>query len=209
MQNAPQELFFLISPNLLTAESPEDITWELAPQGDHGILPPGGNPNVFEEAHVLPLKSGGFWVCGRTSQVHILPKSRYPACTHSHSLIVYRMFAHIWVCGRTSQGFLGASSTRDPTARSGWTTTGVATYWDNRLAPQELRPLPGRKLPGCAPGSCMATGLKSPRGPLTPKRMANGITRARTRTRTRTRTHTHTRTRTHTHTHTHFCSGLS
>lgn len=139
MQNAPQELFFLVSPNLLTAASPEDITWELAPDGDHGILPPGGNPAVFEEAHVLPLKSGGFWVCGRTSQ-----------------------------------GYLGASSTRDPTARGGWTNTGVATYWDNRQAPQAIVPLPGRKLPGCATGTCMATGLKSPRGPLTPKRMANG-----------------------------------
>lgn len=40
VQNAPQELFFLVSPNLLTAENPEDIKWELAPDGDHGILPP-------------------------------------------------------------------------------------------------------------------------------------------------------------------------
>ena len=96
---------------------------------------------MFEEAHVLPLKSGGFWVCGRTSQ-----------------------------------GYVGASSTRDPTAHGGWTTTGVATYWDNRLAPQKILPLPGRKLPGCATGTCMATGLKHPRGPLTPKRMANGDT---------------------------------
>ena len=102
MQNAPQELFFLVSPNLLTARSPEEITWELAPEGDHGILPPGGNspPKVFEEAHILPLKSGGFWVVGRTSQ-----------------------------------GYLGAASTRDPTARRGWSRTGYATYWDNR-APQ-------------------------------------------------------------------------
>ena len=49
---------------------------------------------MFEEAHILPLQSGGFWVVGRTSQ-----------------------------------GYLGASSTRDPTARAGWTKTGVATYW--------------------------------------------------------------------------------
>ena len=26
------------------------------------------------------------------AEVHILPNSRYPARTHSHSLIVYRMF---------------------------------------------------------------------------------------------------------------------
>ena len=117
-------------------ETAEKVKWSLAPAGDHGILPPGGNvphPQVFEEAHILPLKaSGGYWVTGRTSQ-----------------------------------GYMGAASTRDGTAQSGWTKTGYATYYDNRHAPAEIRPLTGRMMPGVVGG---ATGLKHPRGPLTPKR---------------------------------------
>ena len=41
-----------------------------------------------------------------------------------------------------------------------------------RYAPAEIRPLAGRMMPGVV-GE--ATGLKHPRGPLTPKRMANGM----------------------------------
>ena len=39
-----------------------------------------------------PGRKGIVGMCGR-EQVHILPNSRYPARTHSHSLIVYRMYA--------------------------------------------------------------------------------------------------------------------
>ena len=41
VQNAPQELFFLASDNLLSdpADAAE-IKWRLLPDGDHGLLPP-------------------------------------------------------------------------------------------------------------------------------------------------------------------------
>jgi hypothetical protein len=147
VQNAPEELWFLASDNLLADPAdPADIKWRLLPDGDHGLLPPGGNPQVFEEAHILPLAGGGFWAVGRTSL-----------------------------------GFLGAAQTRDPTARGKWTRTGFTTYWDPAAAPRALRPLPARAQPRGVtkghPGPITGTGLKHPRGPLTPKRMGNGQVR--------------------------------
>ena len=41
VQNAPQELWFLRSDNLLTEKNASKVTWKLLPEGDHGILPPG------------------------------------------------------------------------------------------------------------------------------------------------------------------------
>ena len=76
VQNAPQELWFLRSDNLLTEKNASKVTWKLLPEGDHGILPPGvksGPPidmvgDVFEEAHIVPLAMGGFYAVGRTTQ---------------------------------------------------------------------------------------------------------------------------------------------
>lgn len=57
------------------------MRWELLPKGDHGILPPGvteGPPadptgDVLEEAHIVPLAYGGYYVMGRTTQVRKTP----------------------------------------------------------------------------------------------------------------------------------------
>lgn len=46
VQNAPQELFFLTSPNLFSEPNASKISWGLVPKGEHGVLPPGGNPQV-------------------------------------------------------------------------------------------------------------------------------------------------------------------
>eukprot|EP00040_Diaphanoeca_grandis_P019268 m.101663 g.101663 ORF g.101663 m.101663 type:complete len:791 (+) comp27342_c0_seq1:36-2408(+) len=67
----PEELFVMSSSNLLTARDPDEITWELLPEGDHGIKPVGGvEDSNIEEAHVLPLTTTGYpglYVCGRTT----------------------------------------------------------------------------------------------------------------------------------------------
>ena len=77
VQNAPQELWFLASDNMLSdSDNASNVRWTLLPNGDHGILPPGvseGPPadptgDVFEEAHILPLAVGGYYVVGRTTQ---------------------------------------------------------------------------------------------------------------------------------------------
>ena len=41
IQNAPEEIWFLSSKNLLSEKDPAKIQWQLLPEGDHGILPPG------------------------------------------------------------------------------------------------------------------------------------------------------------------------
>ena len=59
----------LSSPNLLQDPPIAAITWDLLPNGDHGILPPGGNPDIMEEGHIVPLlQSDGFYMVGRTAQ---------------------------------------------------------------------------------------------------------------------------------------------
>ena len=141
VQNAPQELFYLTSPNLFSEPNASKISWGLVPNGEHGVLPPGGNPTVFEEAHILPLAAGGYWTVGRTSQ-----------------------------------GYLGAAQTADPTAGAGWSATGFATYYDPLRAPSVIVPMGGRAMPATTSAAAKhGTGLKSPRGPLQPKRFTNGM----------------------------------
>ncbi|XP_062503358.1 uncharacterized protein LOC134180262 isoform X2 [Corticium candelabrum] len=67
-QDAPEEVWFLSSANIMTEQDPSKIEWTLLPNGDHGIPPPGGNPNIAEEGHVMPLPSGGFYAVFRTTQ---------------------------------------------------------------------------------------------------------------------------------------------
>ena len=52
---APEEIFVLQSPNLLSERDPNKVTWSVWPSGDHGVAPPGGNPSIGEEPHVMPL----------------------------------------------------------------------------------------------------------------------------------------------------------
>jgi hypothetical protein len=134
-QAPPQELFFLSSKNLLSESDPAKIKWQLAPDADHGLLPPfcpalrtDSHCGFFEEAHILPLRLGHY------------------------------------AAGRSAQGFLGVSSTADPTARSGWAPTTYARYWDPLRAPMQLVPL----------GTARANGLKHPRGPLLIKEVLPG-----------------------------------
>ena len=70
-QNAPQELWFLSSSNALTEPNASAVSWRLLPDGDRGIAPPGGNPNILEEGHIMPLAdegNTGFYALGRTTQ---------------------------------------------------------------------------------------------------------------------------------------------
>jgi hypothetical protein len=45
---APEEVFFLSSPNLLTETNASAVTWDTMPEGPRGLAPPGGNPGISE-----------------------------------------------------------------------------------------------------------------------------------------------------------------
>eukprot|EP01079_Euglenida_sp_SAG-EU17-18_P002137 gene2137-3068_t len=68
IQNPPQEVFFPWSDNIMSVAGAEEVSWRLLPDGDHGLLPPGGNPNVMEEGHIIDRKAGGWYAIGRTTQ---------------------------------------------------------------------------------------------------------------------------------------------
>merc|ERR1719498_534803 len=40
VQNPPEEVFFMHSPNLLSEQNVSKVIWELLPRGDHGIRAP-------------------------------------------------------------------------------------------------------------------------------------------------------------------------
>ena len=55
---APEEIFFAVSHNLLSAEKPEDVAWEVWPQSDHGVEAVGGTTaaalaGIAEEPHIV------------------------------------------------------------------------------------------------------------------------------------------------------------
>lgn len=45
---APEEVFFLSSPNLLSEPNASAVVWDTMPAGPHGLAPPGGNPGISE-----------------------------------------------------------------------------------------------------------------------------------------------------------------
>eukprot|EP00117_Sycon_ciliatum_P020551 scpid33968/ scgid0848/ len=67
-QNPPEEVWFLASENIMTERDVSKVTWKLLPDGDHGIPPPGGNPNIAEEGHIMPMPNGLFYSVFRTTQ---------------------------------------------------------------------------------------------------------------------------------------------
>lgn len=71
MLNPPEEAFMISSPNARTERNASRILWETLPDGDTGIAPPGGNPNIGEEPHVVALRSGGMFMVMRTTQRHL------------------------------------------------------------------------------------------------------------------------------------------
>ena len=150
VQNPPEEVFILSSPNLLSERNASKVEWRLLPDGDHGIAAPAiWNPNttVMEEGHVLPLqRSAGFYAMARTQR-----------------------------------GYLAAAKTASPDGASGWGPTAWARYWDNSRSHLPAAPAAGAAAP---PSSQLRPlgdvrdpkndrifrgGLKSPRGPFTPK----------------------------------------
>ena len=142
----PEELWVLASPNILTELDPHKVTWNLLPNGDHGVPPPFHNVSdentVVEEAHIVPLHlSTGFYMIGRTTQ-----------------------------------GYLAAAWTADSDAKAGWQPTRYAQYWDPTVlfgnptaGKRPLVPL-GRSASAFRTGA----GLKNPRGPITTKMLAFG-----------------------------------
>jgi hypothetical protein len=67
VQSAPEQSFFITSPNVMTEANASAVTWEIFPDGDTGVAAPA--PGLqWEEAHVLPLEaSSGLFSITRTS----------------------------------------------------------------------------------------------------------------------------------------------
>ena len=72
VENPPEEVFIMFSPNLLTEPDQDEVTWEMVPSGDHGIVPPPQFDNkttVIEEPKLLPLANGtGFTILTRSNR---------------------------------------------------------------------------------------------------------------------------------------------
>lgn len=121
VQNPPEEVWVLHSPNLQTEADPAAVTWQLLPDGQHGVANPlNASTGVAEEGHFVALHSGAFYV----------------------------MF-------RTEDGWLGEASSSD--GGHSWSPSTYATY-----APLHDSTAPPRR-------------LKNPRGPITPRRLANDM----------------------------------
>lgn len=69
--NPPEEVFLISSPNARSERNASKVIWETLPAGDVGIAPPGGNPAIGEEPHVVPLHSGGMFMVMRTTQRYL------------------------------------------------------------------------------------------------------------------------------------------
>lgn len=67
VQSAPEESFFITSPNIMTETNASAVTWEIFPDGDHGVASPTAGLQ-WEETHVLPLESSpGLFSITRTT----------------------------------------------------------------------------------------------------------------------------------------------
>lgn len=71
MLNPPEEAFLISSPNARTERNASRVVWETLPEGDVGVAPPGGNPAIGEEPHVVALRSGGMFMVMRTTQRYL------------------------------------------------------------------------------------------------------------------------------------------
>jgi hypothetical protein len=67
VQSAPEQSFFITSPNIMTETNASAVTWNIFPEGDDGVAGPTAGMQ-WEEAHVLPLESSsGLFSIARTS----------------------------------------------------------------------------------------------------------------------------------------------
>lgn len=71
----PEEIFIMASRNLLSEAEPSKVTWEMWPEGEHGIGAvgaPDSSSVVAEEPHVMPiLDETVFYIVFRTSQGYL------------------------------------------------------------------------------------------------------------------------------------------
>jgi hypothetical protein len=127
VQNPPEEIFFMHSPNLLSAANAEDITWELYPAAsDHGLKAPAMyNPNttVMEEGHLLPLAQVSLSPPLLPSPLSAFPSpplsslsfhhNATPSLPHHHCHLVPRAVATPWpVPTKDSSPLLGPTTLR-------------------------------------------------------------------------------------------------
>jgi len=144
--NPPEEVYLLASDNLLTVgdSDPRLARFTLLPEGDHGLSPPGGNPGIGEEPHVVPLlaprqqqqQQQGEWKGG---QGRGAPPSEAEAADlrlrRSLRLPVGVDYYGFYVAYRNDQGYLAESHTADTTGKSGWTEPDYAKFACVRAAP--------------------------------------------------------------------------
>jgi hypothetical protein len=156
VQNPPEEIFFMHSPNLLQATNASDVKWELFPSAsDHGLKAPAMyNPNstVMEEGHLLPLARGGCYAMARTDKGFL---------------------AAAWTADSTAaKGWAPTGLARYWNPRTQLGSTMEALEDIPLTSPAPL--VPTQVPPLVPPLTHYATALKNSRGPFTPKRQPNG-----------------------------------
>ena len=159
LYSPPEESFFFVSPNMATEPNVSALLWNTVPAGDTGVVSAPRN-TVIEETHIIPLSQGGGGGCFavfRTDQC--VPAQRSPGTTASARLSLSHTHPHppplpTPPSPSLCRGHLGAASTRDPLAASGWGPAHAASFWS--FTP-----------------SAAATGavLRNPRGPVTLKQL--------------------------------------
>ena len=96
----PEQIYFMVSPNLLTESDPDKVTWTMWPEGERGVEAVGGTTSdasgISEEPHILPL------LATAEEQYHVV--------------------------FRTSQGYLGASHSQPGAPEKPWAASTYARY---------------------------------------------------------------------------------
>lgn len=126
-QSPPEQIFILTSPNILFETDVTQIQWSTLPSTD------ANNDNGI----MAPIPSTTNWEEG-----HIVP--------------LFSSQGFFVLC-RTNLGYLGASSTTDPTGRTGWTNPGTLMTYTGKFSE-----------------SAEGRFVKNPQGPITLKRFSNG-----------------------------------
>ena len=140
VQNPPEEVFVMSSDNLLSEPDANYVSWRMFPEGDHGITA----PDIYDVNKTV------------NEEGHVFP------LTASEGF---------YTLARTDKGYLATSSTSDPTGRTGWSPTTLAQYWDNSLTAAADAPVfkPLNDVTDPVDQKVYLAGIKSPRGPFTPK----------------------------------------
>ena len=151
LYSPPEESFFFTSSNMATERNVSALLWDTVPAGDTGVVSAPRN-TVIEETHILPLSQGGGGGCFavfRTDQLRALRALR-ARCPPPHCPSPRPHTRAQRIC----RGHLGAASTRDPLAATGWGPAHAASFWS--FTPS---------------AAAIGAVVRNPRGPITLKQL--------------------------------------